>query len=577
MEKEKRNYTASLLMVTGIIFIVIAGTIFVSTAWKYLPAGGKQCILLLAALGLFAGAGKIAKEGRREKTETALYYLATIFLGLCTLSVCGSIMGIGNRIGNGGSASGFMTGWKEEAIMSACVVMLLPVLARFLKKRKTFDFTCMALLADFILFWFGMSRGYGLFGTSVLSAAGLTAYTAADYLRDKWMGKNQHVEQAFIVLYSIHGGTFILHNLAMLLEEDTLLRKAGLLVMAACMVCITALICISRKQRVFTVFNSIAVYWLMIAGTSFMKEFLLNGMECSWDGEMVHFITFTLCALCMVVFARTEMVWMTAIWSVLVPFVQIFSYGDYDFLFCHINHKVSVYLPFSCVAAAAMAVVIVRKFFAGELDKKKARQYGMAAGLQVLVAFILFYASQYPFLDEGIWSMLAVQFLAISFLFENEAMKRIFETLALLSGEVLVFICTNSLVPADYRVEWGCFLLAACVFLIGVIWKNGGSGMRLLQFICACVILSVMLIHTMINAGVGNALILGMTGVGMLIVAAVFNSRRYVVLSAAVLIIMVFYLTRSFWFSVAWWVYLFAAGVVLVFLAMKKEKASKQG
>ena len=39
------------------------------------------------------------------------------------------------------------------------------------------------------------------------------------------------------------------------------------------------------------------------------------------------------------------------------------------------------------------------------------------------------------------------------------------------------------------------------------------------------------------------------------------------------LILIVLYLTRTFWLSIAWWVYLFAAGVGLILYAIKREKA----
>lgn len=577
MEKEKRNQTASFLMVVGIIFIVIAGTIFASTVWKYLPAGGKQCILFLISLGLFAGAGKAAKDGFMEKTETALFYLAASFLGLFVMSVCGGIIEKGGIMGSEWILSP-VTGWNEEAVMLGGAAMFLPVLARFIKKRRAFDFTCMALLADWVIFWFEVSKDAGWFSGCVLSAAGLTAYTAADCLRRKWMGDSRHVEQAFTVLYIIHVVTFVFRNLTLFLIEDILLLKAGLFTMAAFMVCITVLLCVSRKKRIFTVLNSMAVYWMAITGVIFTNELFFDGTKYMWNNEMVHFIIFTLCAVCMAAFARVEMIWVTAVWGVLIPFFQIFGYGDYNLLFSHVCHRISIYVPFSGVLAAAMAVVLIRKLCEGKLDREEAKQYGMAVGMQVIVTGIMFYASRYPFLEKGIWSMLTVQCLAVSFLFRNTTGKMLFKTFALMSGQVLAYICTNTLIPIDYYVEWGCLIWAAGVFMVRVIWENNSRGMRTLQFICICVIMSVMLINAMCNSlsGVGNALILGITGVGMLVIASIVNSRRYEVLSSVTLVVLVFYLTRSFWFSIAWWVYLFAAGVALVFLAIKKEKASKE-
>ena len=89
MEKNSRNQTTSFLMAVGIIFIVISGTIFISTAWQYVPLYGKQCIIFVISVCLFAGAKKMEKIGQMEKTEAALYYLAVSFLGLFSLSMCG--------------------------------------------------------------------------------------------------------------------------------------------------------------------------------------------------------------------------------------------------------------------------------------------------------------------------------------------------------------------------------------------------------------------------------------------------------------------------------------------------------
>lgn len=572
MERENRNQTASFLMVVGIIFIVVAGTIFVSSAWKYLPTGGKQGVLFLITLGLFAGAWKTERNGILEKTETALYYLAASFLGLFTLSVCGGIMGVESSEWIVSEA----TGWNAPAIGISSMVMLCPIVFRFVRKRNVFDFTMMALLADWVVFWFEVSNNYGLFGCCVLSAVGLTVYTFADYLRETWQRNDKNVEQVFIALYAFHAVTFIFRNMTLLMLEDEAMLKLALFTMALFMIVITGVICVTRKQTVFRVFNSIAAFWLIITGVNFVNELLSGGTEYPWNGEMVHFITFTLCAICMVVLERTEMIWAVAIWGVLIPFVQLFQFGDYDVLFSHVEHSVSTYIPFTGVLVAAMAGLIVKRLHSGKLDLDEAKPYGMAVAIQVIVMFIMLYASKYPFLEKAILGMITVQFLAVTFLFENRIIKNSFRTIALLTGEV--FMCTMNCIPADYRVDWNCFMWAAGVFLLGVIWKDAKGAkesIEILQFICACMISVILLASDVISGGVGNALILGIAGVAMLVLAAVFNNKRYVVLSSIILILLVFYITRSFWFSIAWWVYLFAAGVALIALAIKKEREGR--
>ena len=570
MEKNTKNQTTSFLMVVGIIFIVISGTIFVSTAWQYIPVYGKQCILLLASFCLFACARKVEKNGAMEKTETALYYLAASFLGLFTLSVCGWITETQNNLWITGAF-----GWSEESILIASIVMFIPIVMRFVKKRKAFDFTLTALLADWIVFWFALSNYWGLLEHCILSASGLTAYTLADFLRKKWIGENKPVEQIFLILYKIHAISFVLHNLSLTQMEDGLKLKMGLFIMAAFMVCITALSSLSRKHKYIFVFNSLAVYWLVLTGISFVNEYFSDGITYLWSGETAHFISFSLCAICMILFSRKEMFWITMVWGLLIPFVQLRHYGDYPSLFSRVDHQVSVYLPFTAVLITALFLTVFKKFREGKIDIEEAKQFGKAAGVQILVMLILFYASKYPFWSKGLWSILMLQNLTISFLFKNTANKIIFRCYALFYGEILAFICTADFIPVNLQVEQFCLFIAIGVYLLGIICNNHGYGMRTFQFICICIIMVILLCHGLWEGEMENALILGITGLGMLICAALLGSHRYMVLSSVILILMAFYITRSFWFSIQWWVYLFAAGIVLVALAIKKEKASR--
>ena len=70
-------------------------------------------------------------------------------------------------------------------------------------------------------------------------------------------------------------------------------------------------------------------------------------------------------------------------------------------------------------------------------------------------------------------------------------------------------------------------------------------------------------------------LILGVVTLVMLIVATLLKKRDYAMAAAVTLILVALYLTRDLWMSIAWWVYLFVAGVGLVIFAIKKEKAEK--
>ena len=94
-----------------------------------------------------------------------------------------------------------------------------------------------------------------------------------------------------------------------------------------------------------------------------------------------------------------------------------------------------------------------------------------------------------------------------------------------------------------------------------------------MQFIGVCILLGVLLLNNFSVAALPNVLFLGILTFVMLVVATVLKNKRYAIASAGTLALIVLYMTRQFWMSIAWWVYLFVAGVVLVIFAIKKEKA----
>lgn len=570
MKRETRNQTSLFLMVVGIIFIVVAGTVFVSTAWRYLSAVGKQGILFVGTILIFLGSKKVAGSGWMEKTEAALYYLGTACMGLFTLSVCGEWMTI-NRVENGIDR---LIGWNTEAILIASFIMFLPVILRFLKKRTAFDFIMMALLADWILFWLQIAGGYEWFGGCVISAIGLTVYALADYFRERWTEGDGKLELAFIVLYILHGVRFVVCNLTLPLVEDRITFYLGLFLMALFMIGITILMQLTRRHGIFRVFNSLALYWSLFTGANLVYEFLADQTVYPWSGEMQHFLVFSLCAVCMTALARKEMIVMTAVWGGIIPFVQIWIYGDYKGLFSYISHRVSTYVPFSGVLILAFGFLIFWEERDGRLNREQTLRYVWALVIQGVIMLILFYASRFPFFEKGMYSMLMLQSLAIAWLCSNWVVNRCFKSLALFFGEILLAICSEGMISADYEVERFCLLAAAGIFLIGIVWSRYGFVIRTFQFGCACLLMIILLGNALVEGAVGHALVLGVAGVSMLFCASIMNSRRYALLSSVVLIILVFYITRSFWCSIEWWVYLFAAGVALVVLAIRKERAA---
>lgn len=90
--KEKKQISI-FLMVVGVVFIVIAGGIFVTTAWKYLLESGKRMLLFGSMVGLFTASVKVSGNPKLKRTERLLFYLGVVFTGFFTLSVMTGLFG----------------------------------------------------------------------------------------------------------------------------------------------------------------------------------------------------------------------------------------------------------------------------------------------------------------------------------------------------------------------------------------------------------------------------------------------------------------------------------------------------
>ncbi len=73
-----------------------------------------------------------------------------------------------------------------------------------------------------------------------------------------------------------------------------------------------------------------------------------------------------------------------------------------------------------------------------------------------------------------------------------------------------------------------------------------------------------------------DTLILAVAVLLILLYAFIKKSGRWFLLSSMTLVILVIYLSRDFWKSIAWWIYLLAAGILLIVFAATNEYRKKQ-
>ena len=115
------------------------------------------------------------------------------------------------------------------------------------------------------------------------------------------------------------------------------------------------------------------------------------------------------------------------------------------------------------------------------------------------------------------------------------------------------------------------------VFLNMSIWQQARSVTGILLYISACFCTSILALDAISSGKLADALIIGVISLLILAVSFLRKSKRWFVLSALTLVVLGIYMSRSFWLSLAWWIYLLATGLALIGLAAANEIAKQKG
>lgn len=133
-------------------------------------------------------------------------------------------------------------------------------------------------------------------------------------------------------------------------------------------------------------------------------------------------------------------------------------------------------------------------------------------------------------------------------------------------------------VPDFIQAEWNMVALVLfTLYLYKGIWKQFEKAMSWLF----CIVVAACMVWQGIDAvrdkELIDVLILGIAALVILLVSFWIKSKRWFLLAAITLVTLIVYISRDFWLSLAWWVYLLATGIILITLASVNEYYKKKG
>lgn len=563
MEKKQKDLISMFLLIVGVIFILVAGGIFVTTAWQYLPVFVKQLALLVVAGGMFGGSYKLSKNEKLIWISETLFHLGNAFVGFFVIAVMGGVVE-NNTVGN------------AFKVMTASGTMAMITSMKLIVKKRSFDFVAATLLVDILLIS-GCVAFDTTFNTYMYLLAGLTITLAImDALQQK-----EKVSDGFslsvAIVYLIHAGIYAMlasfASLFVIAEYEDMAFVLDGIIWFAVVVAMTTISWKARRNIGIRVINSLVAIWFVFVAVNGICH-ILGGAE---DFSVVMVFTTLFASILTVWLRRNELIGLLIVEAAIIPFGQLFGYwldallGLFDGIDTNWD---TMYNPYSFVLGGTFfALYIVKYGCAGIREQWRNSRLLKLAMAQMVTGSVMWLASKMVEAWLMIFFLLIViDLLLVVSLFKNATAQKIFMTPAVFFLVTAVFCQPFVEIPSVFMVEWVCFLIAINIVLFRFIWYDYKEQLSMVYFAATCIILGVLLLNNLYSGGIGNVLILGMTGIVMLITAAMHNDKKYVIASSTTLILLVLYLTREFWLSIAWWIYLFAAGVVLVLLAVKKAK-----
>ncbi len=117
---------------------------------------------------------------------------------------------------------------------------------------------------------------------------------------------------------------------------------------------------------------------------------------------------------------------------------------------------------------------------------------------------------------------------------------------------------------------------------VAIVWLLGIYGIKLifdarnintewLRFILNVIVECVMLAYNLDNGELINVFAFSVVNLALLAYSIIKSDKKYTILSAISMALVVLYMTRDFWKSINWWVYLLVVGIAMIYFAIKRE------
>lgn len=567
----KKNFNSIMLMILGVIFVVIAGGIFITTAWEYIPGFMKTLFLLVISFGFFCGSILASKNEKLKITCKVLFYLGSIFLGFFIVGATGGLQIREMEL-------------NSLRLWMATMVVAIPIMMNYVKRKSVFEWNVLIVLLDLSMIFLSICLKihfsyYVIIFICMIFVMSIYLY----FLKENREGSV--IEGSLLIQIIVHQIMSILFCFILVFcqliflffqTEENFLNESKLLCIMLLYVMISGLLYYTYKAKILRILNSFMIYFCTFS----VFIFLLGVGNDLNEWRMIIFVSFAMNMFISVSLFRKEMLYMNVMFAYGISVLQILNFlfwYEYSLSGQLVNDNFKVtYYPYLVILIVGMLLVYLRLKWKNEEKQEFRKKLLYLSGLQLLVASLIWISASK---GEGLLALLfgiqSVACVSVAVMIRDELIKKVLNTGAISFGIVTCLLQEFIMIPKAYMVEWNVFIITVGLFIIGRCWNCYRIIRWSLQFGTVCFMLFVLLMNNLVNpnCSIINVLILGVLAFVILIISLKKNNKEYAIAASITLGLMAFYMTRDFWLSIAWWVYLFVVGIFFILLAIKKERA----
>jgi hypothetical protein len=133
--------------------------------------------------------------------------------------------------------------------------------------------------------------------------------------------------------------------------------------------------------------------------------------------------------------------------------------------------------------------------------------------------------------------------------------------------------------PSVISLELNLAPLFLFCLALRFIWRGKEKAIETITFVLAVITTFILFVDANISQLLADALIIVVASLVMLIASFILKRKKWFLLAVLTLVVTTIFMTESFWMSLAWWIYLLAAGILLIAIGamneMKKQNVGK--